>query len=52
MNIDIVSGKSKKTGKEYEAVRVQIGDWSSLLFPRTRFEMEYIKRVINGEIEK
>lgn len=45
--VDIVKGKSKKTGKEYEAIKLSIGEWSSLVFPRSAFEMNYIKKVIN-----
>lgn len=48
MNIEIVHGTSKKTGKPYEAIKVTIGDWSSLVFPRSVFEMNYIKEYINS----
>lgn len=43
MNLEIVNGKSNKTGKEYKALKVSIGDWSTLVFPRSRFEMNYIE---------
>lgn len=46
MNIEIYSGKSKKTGKAYEAIKVTIGEWSGLLFPNSRFEMDYIKKYL------
>lgn len=43
MNYEIYQGTSK-AGKPYEALRIKIGDWETLVFPRTRFEMAYIKR--------
>lgn len=45
MEISVVNGKSKKTGKDYEAVKVVIGDYETLIFP-TKFEMKYIKEYI------
>lgn len=50
MNKDIkvehIHGKSKK-GNEYDAIRLSIGDWSSLVFPRTRFESQYIFSILD-----
>lgn len=51
MNIDIITGESKKTGKPYEAIKVTIGEWSSLVFPRSRFEMDYIKNYMENHGE-
>lgn len=48
ITVDIVKGKSKKTGKDYEAIKLSIGEWSSLVFPRSPFEMNYIKKVITA----
>lgn len=42
VNVEIVAGTSKKTGKEYKAIKLSIGDWSQLVFPRSAFEMDYI----------
>lgn len=50
--VDIVKGKSKKTGKEYEAIKLAIGDWSTLVFPRSPFEMNYIKKVLNANADE
>lgn len=50
MNKDIkvehVKGKSKK-GNDYDAIRLSIGDWSSLVFPRTRFECNYVFSILD-----
>lgn len=43
--IKLFSGKSKK-GNEYTAVKVCIGDWEGMIFPRTTFEMNYIKQIL------
>lgn len=40
--LTIVSGISNKTQKEYKALMLKIGDWSSLYFPQSQFEMTYI----------
>lgn len=48
IKVSIVTGTSKKTGKEYTAIKLEIGDWSSLVFPRSAFEMGYIQGVLEG----
>lgn len=40
-------GKSKKTGNEFRAVQLRIGDWSTLVFPRSNFESEYIFKILD-----
>lgn len=47
INVEIVDGIGKKSGKPYTAVKLTIGDWSSLVFPRSAFEMNYIKDVMS-----
>lgn len=49
INVEIVEGTGKKTGKPYSAIKLTIGDWSSLVFPRSSFEMNYIKGVLEAE---
>lgn len=44
-------GKSKKTGKEYHAFQLQVGDWSTLIFPRSQFEFKYIAGIIGNGVE-
>lgn len=47
MQVSIYKGKSKK-GKDFEALKVQIGEYSSLIFP-TKIEMLYIKSQLERE---
>jgi len=47
-NVEIFNGKSKKDGKPYEAVKVTVGDWDHLIFVKTKFELEYIKKQLEG----
>ena len=53
MNNDIVvsiyNGKSKKTGKNFDAIKLEIGDWSTLVFPRSSFELKYIKNILEAQ---
>lgn len=46
--VEIVDGISNKTGKPYQAIKLSIGDWSQLVFPRSSFEMEYIRQQLIG----
>lgn len=49
MYLDIYKGTSKKTGGSFEALKLKIGDWETLIFPRTKFEMDYIKKQLDGQ---
>lgn len=44
--VSIYQGKSKKSGKDFECIKLDIGDWSTLVFPKSEFELNYIKKVI------
>lgn len=48
--VELYKGKSKKTGREYECVRVCVGDWTGFVFPRSRFESDYLHKVL-GETD-
>lgn len=48
VTVEIITGTSKKTGKEYEAIKLSIGDWSQLVFPRSAFELDYIKQQLEA----
>lgn len=48
VKIEIVSGISKQSGKPYQAIKLTIGDWSQLVFPRSAFEMNYVKEQLEG----
>lgn len=48
LEINLHNGISKE-GKPYRCVQVVIGDWSTLIFPNTKFEMDYIEKYIKNE---
>jgi hypothetical protein len=51
-SIDIVEGTSKKPGREgqkWQAISVRVGEWSTLVFPKSSFEMKYIKEQLGYE---
>lgn len=45
--VSIFNGKSKKDNTPYEALQVKIGDWDTLIFVKTKFELEYIKQQLS-----
>lgn len=49
VNVEIVKGVSTKSGSEkaWRAIKIVIGDWENLIFPRTKFEFDYICRILN-----
>lgn len=47
--VELYEGKGKKSGKEFQAIKVSIGEWSGLLFPRSSFEWNYIKKVLGKD---
>lgn len=51
VKVEIATGQQKKdTSKTWKGLRISIGDWSTLVFPKSNFEMEYIeKTLIEGE---
>lgn len=49
ITINPFSGKSSKTGKEYHCFKLEIGDWSTLIFPRSKFERDYIESVLEAQ---
>lgn len=47
ITVEVQTFKSKKTGNNYEALKLSIGEWSTIVFPRTRFELNYIKSFLS-----
>lgn len=50
--VTIATGTIKKgqnQGKEWEAIRVEVGDWSTLIFPKSKFELDYIKKLLQEQ---
>lgn len=49
--LTIVSGIGKDSKKPYQAMMLQIGDWSTMVFPKSLFESKYIANyVLENEI--
>lgn len=46
MHYEIYRGTSKK-GKEFEALKIKIGEYQALIFP-TKIEMMYIKTILRN----
>lgn len=42
--IKLFEGKSKKNGKPYTCLELSVGTWTTLYFPQSKFEMDYIKK--------
>lgn len=49
--VSIHNGKSKKTGKPFQCIKLEIGEWSTLVFPRSSFELNYIKSILGTDNE-
>lgn len=55
MDIDIrlekFQGTSKKSGSKFDCFKLTIGDYETLIFPRSPMETNYLNRLIDeGEI--
>ena len=48
INLEIYEGIARETKKPYTAIRVSIGTWSTLVFAKTAFELNYIKSVLEA----
>jgi len=48
INVEIFNGKSKKDEKPYKALKVTIGDWDQLIFVKSKFELDYIEKQLEG----
>lgn len=52
VKVELISGTWKKDEtKTWSAVKVTVGTWSTMIFPKTSFEMDYIKTIL-GEQKK
>lgn len=54
VNIDVtiekIKSKSRKTGNDYEAYKLSLGDYETLLFPKSNMERNYLDRIVNNEL--
>lgn len=48
IQVELFSAKSSKTGKSFEAVKLTIGEFDTLVFPKSRLDMKEIKRVLGA----
>jgi len=42
--VTIYAGTSKKNGRPYKGVLVEVGEWSQLIFPKSSFETQYLEK--------
>lgn len=47
ITVEKYHGKSERTGKEYDCLRLSIGDWSSLVFLKSPFERKYVFQLLD-----
>lgn len=48
VTIEHITMNSRKTGKPFECLKLTIGEWSTLVFPATRFEANYVFKIVDG----
>ena len=46
MDVKIITRVSKKTNREYECLRITIGDWDGLMF-LDKYQLMYVKDQLN-----
>lgn len=50
VEVTVISGNQKKDpSKTWEALSVKVGDWSTIIFPKSKFEMDYIKSILEAK---
>lgn len=47
VQVTLYEGTAKKSGEPYTAIKLEIGDWTKLVFTSSKFEMDYIKSVLS-----
>lgn len=51
MECSIYKGKTKKEKKDFECLKIKIGEYETLIFP-TKIEMIYIKHILEENAHK
>ena len=51
MDVKVITRTSKKTGRDYECLKVTIGDWEGLMF-LDKYQLMYVKDQINKVLAK
>lgn len=49
ISLEKVTGKSRKTGNAYTAYKLCLGDYETLLFPKSSMERNYLERLVGGQ---
>lgn len=49
--ITLKTGKGKESGKPWAGLLLEVGTWSELYFPKSKFEMEYLEKYLSGTDE-
>lgn len=49
--VTLFEGKSKKDGKPYKALLVKVGEWDTLYFVNSKFEMKYLEEYLTEDSE-
>lgn len=50
-SVTIIEGQNKTDPKKtWKAISIKIGDWSTLVFPKTKFEMDYILQQLGDRV--
>lgn len=47
ISVSIHEGIGSKSGKPYSCIKLVIGDWETLVFPQTKFELDYIRECLS-----
>lgn len=46
ISVSVEEAISQKTNKPYEYIKVVVGDWEERVFPRSKFDIKYIKEYL------
>jgi len=50
--VEVITGKSKSDSKrEWKGLKITIGEWSTLIFTKSKFEMDYIEKYLKDIAE-
>lgn len=47
IKLENFTGHSNKSGKDFECIKLTIGDYSTLLFPKSDMERNYLQNIID-----
>jgi len=51
VDVSLFKGTGKNSGNPFEAIKLEVGEWSTLVFPKSEFEMKHIKAVLRKRAE-